>query len=51
MIAKVLRRLEEGVNPDLEIGRYLTDKCRFSHTSQTLGSIELRPPAASRPPW
>ena len=26
---KLFRRLEPGVNPDLEIGRFLTEKSRF----------------------
>jgi maltose alpha-D-glucosyltransferase/alpha-amylase len=42
LIAKVFRRIEEGVNPDLEIGRYLSEKRGFAHTPQTLGAVELR---------
>jgi maltose alpha-D-glucosyltransferase/alpha-amylase len=42
LIAKVFRRLEEGVNPDLEIGRYLSERKGFTHTPLTIGAIELR---------
>jgi len=39
LIMKVYRRLEQGVNPDLEIGRILT-MMNFSHTPPVAGSIE-----------
>jgi maltose alpha-D-glucosyltransferase/alpha-amylase len=42
VIAKVFRRLEEGINPDLEIGRYLSERRDFPYTPPTLGAIELR---------
>jgi maltose alpha-D-glucosyltransferase/alpha-amylase len=42
LIAKVFRRLEEGVNPDLEIGRYLTEHKGFAHAPPAVGAIELR---------
>lgn len=42
LILKVFRRVEEGTNPDLEIGRYLTDVVQFPHTSPVVGSIEYR---------
>ncbi len=37
-ILKFFRRLEEGINPDLEIGSFLTEK-RFSHTPPVAGFI------------
>jgi len=40
-ILKVIRRLTPGVNPDLEIGRFLTEK-KFPHTPPTFGAIEYR---------
>ncbi|MEO6306388.1 MAG: putative maltokinase [Nitrospiraceae bacterium] len=39
LIMKVYRRVENGVNPDLEIGRILT-MMNFSHTPPVAGSIE-----------
>jgi trehalose synthase-fused probable maltokinase len=39
-ILKLFRRIEEGENPDLEIGRFLTDKARFPHVPRIAGWIE-----------
>jgi maltose alpha-D-glucosyltransferase/alpha-amylase len=39
---KIFRRTGEGVNPDLEIGRFLTEKAGFAHTPATLGALEYR---------
>jgi maltose alpha-D-glucosyltransferase/alpha-amylase len=41
-ILKLFRRLEEGINPDLEIGRYLTDARRFPSTAPVAGALEFR---------
>ena len=38
-IMKLFRRLEPGVNPDVEIGRYLTTKAQFAHTPPLFGVI------------
>jgi maltose alpha-D-glucosyltransferase/alpha-amylase len=40
---KVFRRAEEGTNPELELGRYLTQKHAFAHIIPVLGAIEYRP--------
>jgi trehalose synthase-fused probable maltokinase len=40
-ILKLYRRLEDGINPDLEIGRHLTEQ-RFPHVPPLLGAIEYR---------
>jgi maltose alpha-D-glucosyltransferase/alpha-amylase len=40
-ILKLFRCLEEGVNPDLEIGRFLTEKS-FQHTPPVAGVFEYR---------
>lgn len=42
LILKVFRRVDEGVNPDLEIGRYLTEVAHFPHTAPVVGSIEFK---------
>jgi maltose alpha-D-glucosyltransferase / alpha-amylase len=39
VLLKVYRRVENGINPDLEIGRVLT-KMNFSHSPPLAGSIE-----------
>ena len=41
-VFKVFRRIEEGVNPDLEIGRYLTDLTGYHGAAAVMGSIEYR---------
>ena len=43
-ILKIFRRIEEGINPDLEIGRYLTEKVNYQGTAPVVGSIEYRRP-------
>jgi maltose alpha-D-glucosyltransferase / alpha-amylase len=39
---KLYRQLGEGVNPDLAITRYLTDKLNFAHVPPFAGTIEYR---------
>jgi maltose alpha-D-glucosyltransferase/alpha-amylase len=41
LILKLFRRLQEGTNPDLEIGRFLTAK-GFAHTPPVAGALEYR---------
>jgi maltose alpha-D-glucosyltransferase/alpha-amylase len=40
-VAKIYRRLESGINPEIEIGRYLTEVAHFANTPALLGSVEL----------
>jgi maltose alpha-D-glucosyltransferase/alpha-amylase len=47
LILKLFRRVEEGVNPDLEIGLFLTEKARFSNVPPVAGSIEYRASSGS----
>jgi len=41
-ILKLFRRLEDGVNPDMEIGLHLTEKCNFPYTPAVVGFMEYR---------
>jgi maltose alpha-D-glucosyltransferase/alpha-amylase len=40
LMLKLYRRLEPGVNPDLEIGRYLTEQAGFDRIPLCCGAIE-----------
>ncbi|HVV74579.1 MAG TPA: putative maltokinase [Mycobacteriales bacterium] len=42
LVVKVIRRLEEGINPDVEVSGFLTDTVRFPHAPKLGGSIEYR---------
>jgi maltose alpha-D-glucosyltransferase / alpha-amylase len=42
LILKIFRRLQEGVNPDLEISRFLTEEAAFEHVPKLAGSLEMR---------
>ncbi len=41
MILKLFRRLQPGENPDVEIGRFLTEVAHFPRIATFLGDIEL----------
>jgi maltose alpha-D-glucosyltransferase / alpha-amylase len=41
VVMKFFRRAQEGVNPDLEIGRYLSEK-NFAHSARLLGALEYQ---------
>jgi maltose alpha-D-glucosyltransferase / alpha-amylase len=41
LVMKLFRKLEDGVNPELEIGKFLTDRTTFRHHAPTAGSIDL----------
>jgi maltose alpha-D-glucosyltransferase/alpha-amylase len=42
LILKIFRRLVEGTNPDLEVGRFLTEKTGFGHTPPFAGALECQ---------
>jgi maltose alpha-D-glucosyltransferase/alpha-amylase len=42
LILKFYRSVEEGINPDLEIGQFLTEKAHFPHTPALGGSLEYQ---------
>jgi maltose alpha-D-glucosyltransferase/alpha-amylase len=46
---KLFRRPEEGVNPDLEIGRFLTERADFPHVPAVAGALEYRRGRAAEP--
>ncbi|HEU5458132.1 MAG TPA: maltose alpha-D-glucosyltransferase, partial [Terracidiphilus sp.] len=46
LIFKLFRRLQPGVNPDVEIGRFLTEEAHFPHIPQFLGSISIAQPGS-----
>ncbi len=48
LILKVFRRVEEGINPDLEIGHFLSKK-GFPHTAPVTGAIEYKRDRKSQP--
>jgi maltose alpha-D-glucosyltransferase/alpha-amylase len=44
LIMKVFRRLDEGDNPDLEMGRFLTEQTSFHNTPSLAGALEYGRP-------
>ena len=46
LIWKSFERLEPGLDPAVELGRFLTEQAGFARTAPVLGAIELRLPEA-----
>jgi maltose alpha-D-glucosyltransferase/alpha-amylase len=44
LVVKIYRKLENGINPEVEVGRFLTDVAGFANTPALLGSVELTGP-------
>jgi maltose alpha-D-glucosyltransferase/alpha-amylase len=42
LLLKLFRRLEEGINPDYEVGRFLTEVSRFDRIPRVAGALEYR---------
>lgn len=40
LVLKLFRRLEEGINPDVEIGTFLTERARFRNSPAVAGFLE-----------
>lgn len=40
-VVKIYRKLDPGINPEIEIGRFLTEVAGFTNTPALLGSVEL----------
>jgi maltose alpha-D-glucosyltransferase/alpha-amylase len=41
LVMKLFRRLEPGINPEIEIGRFLTEVAAFANAPPLLGTVEL----------
>jgi len=40
-VVKMYRKLQTGINPEIELGRFLTDVAGYANTPALLGSVEL----------
>jgi maltose alpha-D-glucosyltransferase/alpha-amylase len=41
LVLKCYRRLRQGINPEIEVGRYLTDVSPFPHIAPVLGALQF----------
>ena len=48
LILKLFRRLQPGENPDVEIGRFLTEIAQFPRIAPFLGEITITPSGGQR---
>jgi maltose alpha-D-glucosyltransferase / alpha-amylase len=46
LVLKLVRRVEEGAHPELQLGRFLTER-GFPHAAPLLGALEYRSPEGS----
>ncbi|HZT71077.1 MAG TPA: putative maltokinase [Terriglobia bacterium] len=44
LVLKAYRKIERGIHPELEIGRYLTEVAHYRNTPPLVGAIERLPP-------
>jgi maltose alpha-D-glucosyltransferase / alpha-amylase len=42
LIFKLFRRVEAGINPDLEVGQFLTEETKFTHIAPVAGWLKYR---------
>ncbi len=49
LVLKLYRKIEAGMNPELEVGRFLTEVTPFRHIAPVLGALEWLPDAGE--PW
>jgi len=40
-VVKLYRKIEPGINPEIEMGRFLTEEAGYANTPALLGSVEL----------
>jgi maltose alpha-D-glucosyltransferase/alpha-amylase len=50
LILKLFRRLQPGENPDVEIGRFLTETAKFPNIAPFLGEISITPQSNDKTP-
>jgi maltose alpha-D-glucosyltransferase/alpha-amylase len=48
-VLKLYRRLEEGTSPELEVGRFLTERQPFTNSSKVAGALEYRTSLSAEP--
>jgi maltose alpha-D-glucosyltransferase/alpha-amylase len=41
-VVKLFRRIEPGINPEIEVGRFLTEAAPFANTPALLGAVEVQ---------
>lgn len=49
LLLKIFRQLEPGINPDLEIGRFLTEQTKFAAAPRLAGAINYQPKEDGEP--
>lgn len=42
LVLKLFRRMWDGINPEWELGRFLTERVEFEHAPPTAGALEYR---------
>jgi maltose alpha-D-glucosyltransferase/alpha-amylase len=42
-VVKLARQTQPGINPGVEVGRFLAERARFAHSPAVLGAVEYRP--------
>ncbi len=47
LLLKVFRRIEEGINPELEVGLFLQERTSFRHAAPVAGALEFRRPSGA----
>ncbi|HKY33039.1 MAG TPA: maltose alpha-D-glucosyltransferase [Candidatus Polarisedimenticolia bacterium] len=47
LILKLFRRMQDGINPELEVGLFLTERAAFPHAAPVAGWLEYRTPGGA----